>query len=277
MRATPAGDADDAKPKASGAAPAALSEQWRLLALLVRAISVVGLLAAAFGPGYAYLALLLAYGRRWADTGAPAALGLYSAYIPLLAANGILEAFVHSVASRAQLQRINLWLVAFSVGHLAASTAAVWAWGTNGLILADAANMAARIAYAAAFVAGRFAGLPGFRLATMLPSRATLGALGAACCVTSASRLLLLPESAGLWAWLRSAGGKGGSGAAAATVAVELPARLLSGAGWRLRAVLHVLVGTACLAGVAGVLVACERDVLRQLRRVRGKPAEKRE
>jgi hypothetical protein len=42
--------------------------------------------------------LRTAYGQRWSETDAPQALGVYCAYILLLAVNGILEAFVHAVA-----------------------------------------------------------------------------------------------------------------------------------------------------------------------------------
>jgi oligosaccharide translocation protein RFT1 len=57
-----------------------------------------GLLAVAFGPAYTYVVLRTAYGQRWSETDAPQALGVYCAYILLLAVNGILEAFVHAVA-----------------------------------------------------------------------------------------------------------------------------------------------------------------------------------
>lgn len=64
----------------------------QLLTTLVRGVSIVGLVAAAFGPAYSWLLLRLLYSTRWADTGAPAALGAYAGYIVLLAVNGILEA-----------------------------------------------------------------------------------------------------------------------------------------------------------------------------------------
>ena len=62
-----------------------------MLAALLRGMTLVGSLAAAFGPSYAYTVLRLAYGQRWSGTEAPAALAAYSLYIPLLAVNGILE------------------------------------------------------------------------------------------------------------------------------------------------------------------------------------------
>ncbi len=44
----------------------------------------------------------MAYGQRWSHTDAPQALGVYCAYILLLAVNGILEAFVHATARSRQ-------------------------------------------------------------------------------------------------------------------------------------------------------------------------------
>jgi oligosaccharide translocation protein RFT1 len=59
-----------------------------VLALLVRGVSLVGLVAATFGPWYSYTLLRLAYGTKWSETEAPTVLGAYSAYILLLAVNG---------------------------------------------------------------------------------------------------------------------------------------------------------------------------------------------
>ena len=66
-------------------------EQYSLLAALVRGAALVGGVAAAFGPAFSYTLLRLAYGQRWSETEAPAALAAYSIYILLLAVNGILE------------------------------------------------------------------------------------------------------------------------------------------------------------------------------------------
>ena len=62
-----------------------------MLAALLRGMALVGALAAAFGPCYAYAVLRLAYGQRWSSTAAPVVLAAYSLYIPVLAVNGILE------------------------------------------------------------------------------------------------------------------------------------------------------------------------------------------
>lgn len=240
--------------------------------MLVRAITTLGMLAAAFGPAYSYLALLVAYSSRWADTGASAALGAYSCYLVLLAGNGILEAYVHSVATRAQLQRINLWLVAFSALHLGASVVAVQLGGASGLIAADGVNMVARILYCLAFLRRRFAGVRGYAPRAMLPATATLAALVAAAGLTGASRLLLLHESAGLWQWWQARTG----GSLPAALQGVLAA--VDSMPWKARAGAHVLVGGVCLCAVCGVLLLHEREVLAQLRRARrGKQQEKQE
>ena len=59
---------------------------------------VAGLLAVAFGPGYAYLLLRIVYGQKWSNTEAPTALSYYCGYITLLALNGCTEAFVNATA-----------------------------------------------------------------------------------------------------------------------------------------------------------------------------------
>ncbi len=253
-----------------GTAPAALRRQARMLALLVRCITLVGLVAAAFGPAYSHLALLLLYGRRWADTEAPLALGLYSQYLVLLAANGCLEAFVHSVANARQLAASNAWLVAFTAAHAGLSIVAVRTGGAAGLIAADGANMLLRIAYCLAFTRARFRAVPGFRLRQLLPSGASVGALAAAAAVTGASRLVLLPGSSAL-------------AAAAARRGLSLPGLLpaalqqqLAAQPFSVLAAAHVGVGAACLAVVAAVVVQHERSILfevRQLRRKGGKSA----
>lgn len=233
--------------------------------MLVRGITGVGLLAAAFGPAYAHLALLLLYGPRWAGTGAPAALGLYSTYLPLLAANGILESFVHAVADARQLHASNLALVGFTAAHAGLSAVAVQRAGALGLIAADAANMALRIAYCLAFARRRFAGsVPGFSPRQLLPSGATGGALAAAAAVTCASRVALMPGSSLL---AQTAAARG------ITLVPPVLAARLAAQPLGLLAAAHVGVGAACLAAVAAVMWRHEHSIIAEaqaLRRQKG-------
>lgn len=248
-----------------------LSQQWQLLSLLVRAMSIVGLLAAAFGPAYSYIVLLAMYSQQWAESQAPLALGLYSQYIPLLAVNGVLESFVHAVADQNQLGHINFWLVIVTGLHLLVSLLLVNSFGANGLILADIANMMARILYCILFVVHRFKfNVKDFHLRHMLPSRIIYHVLGAVFLVTCASRLLLLPESSSLLTWI-------GHNAGRASLDVQHWSSLnylyttVARLEWQIRAVLHVMVGVVCLCIAAGLICYFEKKVLKQLLRIRSR------
>ncbi len=59
---------------------------------------------------------------------------------------GITEAFVHAVSDSRALQQINYLLVGFSIAHVAASVVCINTFGAVGLVLADAINMALRVA-----------------------------------------------------------------------------------------------------------------------------------
>lgn len=206
-----------------------------------------GGVAAAFGPAYAYLALRLAYGQRWSETGAPAALALYSSYVGLLAVNGILEAFQHAVATPAQLVHSNAWLIGCAVTHFALSMSLVGWLGTNGLILADAGNMVLRIGYSLWFVRHHCsrAGLQGHSLSALFPNLTVMIALMAAFVVTSASNAVLL----------------GGPGQLREGCKAPCPQHSF----W-LHACAHIGVGMAVLMGVAAIIFKTERHILHGLR-----------
>ncbi|GLC67093.1 hypothetical protein PLESTF_000514400 [Pleodorina starrii] len=126
-----------------------LASLARALSPMVKAVAVLGLAAAAFGPSYSYVLLRLVYGVRWSETEAPAVLAAYSVYVLLLALNGIGEAFVHAVLDARGLQQSNALLLVFSGAHLAVCVALVRQYGALGLVAADGANMVLRIAYSA--------------------------------------------------------------------------------------------------------------------------------
>ncbi|KAK9800859.1 hypothetical protein WJX73_001189 [Symbiochloris irregularis] len=167
----------------------ALRQRLRMLQLMVKGACTAGMLAAAFGPGYAYLALRIAYGIQWSETQAPSVLALYSVYIALLAVNGTLEAFQHAVASPSQLTRSNIWLVGFTAAHLALSVGLVGRMGAVGLICADACNMVLRIWYSVRFVEQHFseAGLSAANWRSLFPSSRALWAYAGWCSASSAA------------------------------------------------------------------------------------------
>ncbi|KIW73026.1 hypothetical protein PV04_01180 [Phialophora macrospora] len=91
---------------------------------------------------------------QWRTPATIALLQTYCYYIPLMAVNGILDAFVTSVATPAQLRTQSLWMVAFTGVYAAAAWAMmdVWQMGSVGLVGANMVNMALRIAWSLRFV-----------------------------------------------------------------------------------------------------------------------------
>jgi oligosaccharide translocation protein RFT1 len=241
-------------------AAADLQREARLLTVLVRFITTVALLAAAFGPAYAYLALLLLYSRRWADTEAPLALGLYSLYLVLVASNGILESFVHSVADEQQLHANNAALVVFTAAHAALSIAAVRTMGACGLILSDSLNMVLRIIFCVVLIKRRFElTAPSFRPRNLLPSRHTLMALTAAAAITCMTRMMLLPSSSTLVHLLRGQSIRLVPPALVPFLDAQPFYMLVSG---------HLAVGVACFTLVVTAIFYNEGGIMQEVKRL---------
>ncbi|GIL76385.1 hypothetical protein Vretifemale_5979 [Volvox reticuliferus] len=237
-----------AKSSPSSAAVAArLAPLARALSPMVKAVAVLGLLAAAFGPSYSYVLLRLVYGTRWSETEAPAVLAAYSVYVLLLAINGIGEAFVHAVLDARGLQQSNALLLVFSGAHLGVCVALVRQYGALGLVAADGANMVLRISYSAWCIRRFFRPLPAFSLRRdLLPAPSALGAFAIAAAAAATSNRLLLAGAA------------------------SMPQRI-----FLRRAASHVGVGVVLLAALLGLLVRTERAVLRQVLEMRRKRRER--
>ena len=112
-------------------------------------------LAAPFAP----FALSLIASRQWtAARDAGETLSAFCYYIPLLAINGVTEAFVQSVASERELAGQSAWMFAFSLGFAAVGWVflRVLGWGAQGLVAANGVNMLVRILWSAGFVRGYF-------------------------------------------------------------------------------------------------------------------------
>ena len=151
-----------------------------LLALLTRAVTLVGAAGAALGPPLAFVLVHGAYGDRWAcTTSAPSALAAYAAYTALLAANGVLEAFVHARGGPAELAAGNGALCAIAAAGAAAAAVGARAAGAPGLVAADAAAMVLRIGWSLGAVR-RLLGEHAPRAKDALPAPSTLCALAAA-------------------------------------------------------------------------------------------------
>ncbi|KAH8646622.1 Rft protein-domain-containing protein [Xylariales sp. PMI_506] len=125
---------------------------------LFRSYILLSTLVVTLGPFGAPLLVQIIAGRTWAMTGAGWVLSQYCLYIPLLALNGISEAFVSSVATESQIHRQSLWMGAFSIAFGIGGFVflRVLNLGAAGLVYANAINMFCRIFWSAKFISSYF-------------------------------------------------------------------------------------------------------------------------
>ncbi|KAK1816000.1 Oligosaccharide translocation protein rft1 [Friedmanniomyces endolithicus] len=166
-------------PKTDKPANSNLTQAATILHNLLRFYSIASLIAFAIGPTAAPLLLQLVAGSRWTDSGAGEVLATYCYCIPLLAINGVSEAFVSATASTAELRRQSIWMGAFSAGFALSAYVflRVLEMGAKGLVLANCVNMASRIVFNLSFATAYF-GRRGvtFRLVDILPNVYAVGA-----------------------------------------------------------------------------------------------------
>jgi oligosaccharide translocation protein RFT1 len=144
---------------------------------LLRAYVLLSVCVLAVGPTVAPLLLKIIASRTWSDAGAGHVLAVYCYYIPLLAINGLTEAFVSSVATKGEVDRQSLWMLAFSAGFGAAAYVflRILDLRAEGLVWANLLNMVFRIIWSTSFIS-EYLRRNGTRLeiGTMLPRTTTM-------------------------------------------------------------------------------------------------------
>ncbi|KAL2887947.1 Oligosaccharide translocation protein RFT1 [Ceratocystis lukuohia] len=128
------------------------------LAILLKIYLLFSTIVVAIGPVAAPPAIEILAGTRWAADGAGDVLARYCYYIPLLALNGLTEAFVSSVATEKEVHSQSLWMTMFSAvfgaaGYFFLEVADMQA---SGLVFANIVNMACRIVWSCAFISRYF-------------------------------------------------------------------------------------------------------------------------
>jgi oligosaccharide translocation protein RFT1 len=103
----------------------------QLLKLMLRLSFYVGFSFALLGPPLTKTFLLTMYTSRWATPQVTTALQLSFLGMPLMAWNGLLEAFLRAVASPATLQRLQQWMVGETVVYIAACYVTLIAFGKD--------------------------------------------------------------------------------------------------------------------------------------------------
>ena len=132
---------------------AVLNTRDQLLRLL-RVYILLSVCVVSVGPTTAPLLLEKVAGSRWATSGAGSVLAVYCYYIPLLAVNGLTEAFVSSVSTESELHRQTIWMVGFFFAFAGASFTSlrILHLEAEGLVWANALNMLLRIMWCTAFI-----------------------------------------------------------------------------------------------------------------------------
>ncbi|KAJ4395828.1 Oligosaccharide translocation protein rft1 [Gnomoniopsis smithogilvyi] len=138
---------------------AALTTASSTLTRLLRIYTLLTLPLLALGPPAAPLLLTLVAGPHWTAAGAGAALAAYIYYIPLLALNGLLEAFVASVAAERDVVAQSAWMAGFFAAFAGCAwvSLGVWGMGATGIVVANGVNMVLRIVWAVVFSKSWFA------------------------------------------------------------------------------------------------------------------------
>lgn len=149
---------DEEKKKTPPQTTSNISQASITLTLILHIYAILSLLAFSVGPTAAPLLLQLVAGSRWSSTGAGEVLGTYCYCIPLLAINGVSEAFVAATASTKDLHWQSMWMGAFSAGFAASAYLflRVLNLGAKGLVWANCVNMGLRIVFNLYFVKGYF-------------------------------------------------------------------------------------------------------------------------
>ncbi|KAI0554645.1 Rft-1-domain-containing protein [Xylaria curta] len=128
------------------------------LQALLKFYVLLSVIVVSIGPYAAPLLVQIVAGPRWSGSGAGAVLARYCLYIPLLAVNGVAEAFVSSVATKSEVHRQSLWMGLFSLAFAVAGFVSlrVLDLGAAGLVYANAINMLCRIIWSGRFISQYF-------------------------------------------------------------------------------------------------------------------------
>ncbi|KAI1104370.1 Rft-1-domain-containing protein [Jackrogersella minutella] len=161
------------------------------LQALLKFYVLLGVGVVAVGPYAAPLLVQVIAGPKWSASGAGAVLARYCLYIPLLAVNGVAEAFVSSVATESEVHRQSLWMGAFSLvfGIAGFVSLRVLELGAAGLVYANGINMLCRITWSSIFISRYFKSSGAkFSWSDVLPDGLALTILAAAAFWASLTR-----------------------------------------------------------------------------------------
>ncbi|KAG5650470.1 hypothetical protein H0H81_012133 [Sphagnurus paluster] len=137
---------------------AALQQAATALVSLLSLQAAFSVVLLVFGTAYVPIFLNILLPRQYLVTSAPQVLAAWVWYIPVLAFNGGLEAFLSSVATPNDLNAQSRWMAAFSVVYIFAAISFFRLHlGDAALVYANILNLSVRIVYTASFTTSFFA------------------------------------------------------------------------------------------------------------------------
>jgi oligosaccharide translocation protein RFT1 len=144
-----------------------------------------------FGSASLPILLPLLLPKQYLSTSAPQVLGAWIWYIPVLAVNGGLEAFLSSVATPKDLNNQSRWMIGFSAIYIGSAIVFYSVdLGDASLVYANVVNLSARIIYSLRYATNFFnkPKIPIFRWQDTLPSRSLWVVSGLSAAVIQLSR-----------------------------------------------------------------------------------------
>jgi oligosaccharide translocation protein RFT1 len=155
-----------------------LAKASKILSSLLLLFTHLLLLLVTFGPPYLSIATALLLPPRFQNTSAPSILRSYVFYIPMMAFNGVLEAFFASTSTPSELRNQSRWMIGFSLIFVfAAYLFNQLGFGDSGLVYANVLNLFLRVVYCWTFAKRYFEerGVD-FGLGAAVPPRGVIGA-----------------------------------------------------------------------------------------------------
>eukprot|EP00835_Amoeboradix_gromovi_P005805 NODE_588_length_6359_cov_0.522843.p2 type:complete len:526 gc:universal NODE_588_length_6359_cov_0.522843:4105-5682(+) len=129
-----------------------IDKSHKFILLFLRLHSILGILFICFASYFSYPVLHVIIGQEWAIK-AGYTLSWFCYLIPLMGYNGVLEAFVSSVADQSELQIQSTWMaVCMTIYSITAYVAlSLLEMGSMGIVIANACNFTLRILWCIMF------------------------------------------------------------------------------------------------------------------------------
>lgn len=138
--------------KGSTLEPAKVRAALLYLCVVLKFDFMLSMFFTCFAPFYTKTLIRLVLGTAWSSTQLPIVLSLYCLMIPVLAFNGILEAFMHATISRRWLRISQITLVVFSLVYIGVAVPLVQRYDCAGLIVAGTLGFGLRTVQGALYL-----------------------------------------------------------------------------------------------------------------------------